>query len=58
MGYYDEIAQGYNELHLEEQLSKLSIIKNNPDEVLWFHVNHLLLLKNGYSLNNLRKSVL
>src|SRR3989338_3366943 len=29
MDYYNEIAQGYNELHLEEQLSKLSIIKNN-----------------------------
>lgn len=29
MDYYSQIAQGYNELHEEEQLSKLSIIKNN-----------------------------
>lgn len=29
MDYYDKIAQGYNELHLKEQLNKLSIIKNN-----------------------------
>lgn len=26
MGYYDEIAEGYNELHEDEQLSKLRII--------------------------------
>lgn len=29
MDYYSQIADGYNELHSEEQLSKLSIIKNN-----------------------------
>lgn len=29
MDYYDAIAKGYNELHWEEQLRKLSIIKNN-----------------------------
>lgn len=29
MDYYNQIAQGYNELHLEEQSNKLSIIKNN-----------------------------
>jgi ubiquinone/menaquinone biosynthesis C-methylase UbiE len=27
MTYYDEIAQGYNELHKDEQLAKLSLIK-------------------------------
>lgn len=26
MGYYDDIAEGYNELHKEEQLNKLKII--------------------------------
>ncbi|MBI2558039.1 methyltransferase domain-containing protein [Candidatus Woesearchaeota archaeon] len=29
MSYYNSIAKGYNELHEEEQLKKLSIIKNN-----------------------------
>jgi len=29
MAYYDVIAKGYNELHSEEQLNKLSIIKEN-----------------------------
>lgn len=29
MNYYNQIAQGYNELHEEEQLRKLSIIKDN-----------------------------
>ena len=28
MDYYDEIAEGYNELHKEEQLKKLLIIKS------------------------------
>lgn len=27
--YYNQISKGYNELHKEEQLKKLSIIKNN-----------------------------
>lgn len=29
MNYYDEIAKGYEELHKEEQLKKIAIIKNN-----------------------------
>ncbi len=29
MTYYDEIANGYDELHKEEQLKKLKIIKDN-----------------------------
>lgn len=29
MTYYDSIAPGYNELHKEEQLNKLKIIKDN-----------------------------
>ena len=29
MGYYDAVSKGYNELHGEEQLKKLSIIKGN-----------------------------
>ncbi len=29
MTYYDDIASGYNELHKEEQLKKLKIIKEN-----------------------------
>ena len=29
MTYYDEIAEGYEELHREEQLQKVAIIKNN-----------------------------
>ena len=29
MEYYDEISKGYNELYKEEQLNKISIIKNN-----------------------------
>lgn len=29
MAYYDTISKGYNELHKEEQLKKLAIIKNN-----------------------------
>lgn len=29
MAYYDTISKGYNELHKEEQLKKLTIIKNN-----------------------------
>ena len=29
MTYYDTISKGYNELYKEEQLNKLSIIKNN-----------------------------
>ena len=29
MAYYDEIAKGYNELHKEEQLNKLLLVKNN-----------------------------
>ena len=29
MSYYDEIAEGYEELHKEEQLKKLSLIKEN-----------------------------
>ena len=29
MGYYNKISKGYNELHKEEQLKKLLIIKNN-----------------------------
>lgn len=29
MNYYNEIAQGYNELHEEEQLKKIKIIKEN-----------------------------
>jgi len=29
MGYYNSIASGYDELHQEEQLNKLNIIKNS-----------------------------
>jgi len=29
MGYYDIIAEGYNELYQEEQINKLNIIKSN-----------------------------
>lgn len=29
MEYYSQISKGYNELHMEEQLNKLSIIKSN-----------------------------
>ncbi len=29
MGYYDIIAEGYNELYLEEQINKLDIIKRH-----------------------------
>lgn len=29
MNYYDQIADGYDELHKEEQLKKLAIIKNS-----------------------------
>jgi ubiquinone/menaquinone biosynthesis C-methylase UbiE len=29
MAYYDDIAEGYNELHKEEQLKKLALIKQN-----------------------------
>jgi len=29
MSYYDDIASGYNELHKQEQLNKLRIIKHN-----------------------------
>ena len=29
MAYYDSIAKGYNELHKEEQINKLDIIKKN-----------------------------
>ncbi len=29
MQYYDEIAKGYNELHKEEQLNKINIIKQH-----------------------------
>jgi len=29
MNYYNKISEGYDELHKEEQLKKLSIIKNN-----------------------------
>lgn len=29
MKYYNEIARGYNELHREEQLNKVNIIKQN-----------------------------
>lgn len=29
MDYYNQISKGYNELHKEEQLNKLSIIKSN-----------------------------
>lgn len=29
MDYYNHVSKGYNELHGEEQLSKLAIIKNN-----------------------------
>ena len=28
MGYYDEISSGYEELHKEEQIKKVSLIKN------------------------------
>jgi len=31
MNYYNEISQGYEELHKEEQLKKLKIIKKNFD---------------------------
>jgi len=29
MGYYDEIADGYNELHGDEQRKKLELVKNH-----------------------------
>ncbi|MDA1197135.1 MAG: methyltransferase domain-containing protein [Nanoarchaeota archaeon] len=29
MGYYDEISSGYEELHSEEQLSKIALIKDH-----------------------------
>lgn len=29
MGYYDDISEGYEELHKEEQLKKIKIIKKN-----------------------------
>jgi len=29
MNYYNQIAQGYEELHKEEQLKKINLIKNN-----------------------------
>ena len=32
MGYYNEIAEGYNELHGEEQLKKLKLIKEKLGE--------------------------
>lgn len=38
MNYYDHIAQGYDELHGEEQLKKLALIKNKLDE-LDFKIN-------------------
>jgi len=31
MGFYNEAAEGYDELHGQEQLNKLSIIKDNLD---------------------------
>lgn len=31
MTYYDDIAQGYDELHREEQIKKIKIIKDNLD---------------------------
>jgi ubiquinone/menaquinone biosynthesis C-methylase UbiE len=31
MSYYDEIAQGYDELHEREQLNKLNLIKEHVD---------------------------
>ena len=38
MGYYDEISQGYEELHKEEQLKKVELIskylKPNPEDKL------------------------
>ncbi len=39
MQYYDEISKGYNELHREEQLKKLNIIK----EILKLNGNEKLL---------------
>ena len=30
MTYYDEISEGYEELHKEEQLKKVELIKLNP----------------------------
>ena len=40
MNYYDEIAEGYEELHKEEQEKKIEIVKKhleiNPDDkLLW-----------------------
>lgn len=32
MGYYDDIAEGYNELHGEEQLKKLRIVKKKLED--------------------------
>ncbi len=34
MNYYDEIAEGYEELHKEEQLKKLDLIMGNVNEAL------------------------
>ena len=31
MTYYDSISKGYSELHREEQLNKIRIIKENLD---------------------------
>ena len=31
MSYYNEISEGYGELHKEEQLKKIKIIKENLD---------------------------
>lgn len=39
MNYYNKISKGYNELYKEEQLKKLSIIKNN----IKINKNNLLL---------------
>lgn len=32
MGYYDDIAEGYNELHSKEQLKKLKLIREKLEE--------------------------
>jgi len=40
MTYYDEISEGYEELHKEEQLKKISLIKKHLKVNSPIMVNH------------------
>lgn len=45
MTYYDEISEGYEELHREEQLKKIALIMKHLNFLKWGHI------KNNFKIN-------